>query len=238
MAKEIKFIGLMIALLVLVLYGVYQCFDFKIHRSARHDLLVTPDALVFDRVPFGGTARKNVRIANQAGYPIRISNAVWSCGCMQVVAFQPTTLNPGESIEYTVEMRGDAVPATQKGGTIRFTTNSSQANLELPVKALEVYGVRTIPESVDFGSCPVENLPKVIPLRVIVNGLRDREMKSIRVQSEGNSIVCSPPTMTTDGDLRVEVTLKPQDVVGEVTSRISITDILSVRLKHGLAFRL
>ena len=196
------------------------------------DIVVTPESLVFDRVPFRGSAQKPVRFSNTAKYPIQLFSANWSCGCMRML-FQPMVLNPGESVEFMVVMRGDSTPAALKGGEILVETNSStNATVRIQVTASEVQGDQSLPASVDFGRPEYGKLPMTVPLKILVNGLNDSEVQSVRIQSSHRAVACGNLRKNDDGDLLVDVQLAGISVVGNVSSSLIITgegfDSLSV----------
>jgi|GEM_PF-4832757 len=187
------------------------------------DLLVTPTELVFDRVPFRGTAEKTLRFENVSNYVIQLNTAHWQCGCMSM-NFSPAELQPGESKEFTVLMRGDSTPAALKGGELQIeSTSVTNATIHIPVRATEVIGVMTIPETIDFGRPGYETLPQTLPLKIAVNGLTDAQVDTIKIESSHPAISCGLLQRNSAGDLLVDVVLSGQYVVGNILSTLKIT---------------
>ncbi len=191
--------------------------------SSPPDLVVTPAELVFDRVPFRGIAEQPLRFTNVATYPIRLNAATWQCGCMQM-NFMPVELQPGEFKEYTVILLGNSTPAALKGGELTIETSSStNAIIRIQVRATEVFGISTVPETVDFGRPAYDTLPVIMPLKILVNGMNDTEAESVHIQSSHRAVKCRPLRRNADGDFVVDVELLGNTVVGNVFSTLTIT---------------
>ncbi len=210
--------------------------------SGSPDLIVTPNPLVFDQVPFRGTAERLLTFQNVAPYPIQLREARGSCGCMRI-NFRPTTLQPGESMAIAVEMLGDSTPAALKGGILEFKTSSStNADIRVQVEAREVFGVNTVPSAIDFGRPEYGQLPLTLPLKIVVNGLSDTEAASIRVSSDHPAFQCGVLRRNSTGDYLVDVQLKDIRVVGQITSTLTISgagfDVLRIpafaSIQHSL----
>jgi Protein of unknown function (DUF1573) len=210
--------------------------------SGPPDLIVTPSPLVFDQVPFRGTAEKMLTLQNMATYPIAVREARASCGCMRI-NFRPITLQAGESKEIAVTMLGDSTPAALKGGVLEFKTSSStNADIRVMVEAREVFGVNTVPSAIDFGRPEYGQLPLTLPLKIVVNGLGDAEAASIRVSAGHPAFQCGALRRNSTGDYLVDVQLKDIRVVGQITSTLTISgagfDVLRIpafaSIQHSL----
>ncbi len=210
--------------------------------SGSPDLMVTPSHLVFDQVPFRGTAEKMLTFKNMATYPIAVREARASCGCMRI-NFRPLTLQAGESKEIAVTMLGDSTPAALKGGILEFKTSSStNADIRVQVEAREVFGVNTVPSAIDFGRPEYGQLPLTLPLKIVVNGLSDAEAASIRVSADHPAFQCGALRRNSGGDFLLDVQLADIRVVGQIASTLTISgagfDVLRIpafaSIQHSL----
>lgn len=110
-----------------------------VHQEApRHTgVELMPGELDLGRVPAGGARMGSVWLINNGDTPRRVESARASCGCTTVHAFQPTTLQPGESMMVELTMTGPDKAGLTKTKYVTFQVEG-QAPLRLPVHLMAV----------------------------------------------------------------------------------------------------
>lgn len=101
-------------------------------RQAHRGVEMMPGELDLGQVAAGGSRMGSMWLVNNGDRPRRVESARTSCGCTTVHDFQPTTLQPGESMMVEITMSGPDKAGLSKTKYVTFLVHG-QEPLRLPV---------------------------------------------------------------------------------------------------------
>lgn len=220
MGQGIKFAAVIVAV-GLAIYAISFLMGEVDRGPTSMDLEIVPNELLFDSVPYQGTAQKTLEMTNRANYPIRVKDVTGSCGCLQL-NFTPRTLKPGESMTVPVQMSG-RTKAGLSGGTVTvYSSSVTNSYHVIPAKTHEIRGIALVPEVLDFGRQPPDRLPFTIPFKVIVNGNDSSAAQNVQIQCDSTNVQIAPQGVDENGDAKFDITLIAGDAVGHLNAELSI----------------
>ncbi len=100
--------------------------------AAQRGVEMMPGELDLGHVAIGGSRMGSMWLVNNGERPRRVESARTSCGCATVHNFQPTTLQPGESMMIEITMTGPDKAGLTKTKYVTFHVEG-QVPLRLPV---------------------------------------------------------------------------------------------------------
>ncbi len=185
------------------------------------DLEVFPLSLTFGKVPYRGTAEKTIKLTNRASYPIRIHSIGGSCGCLRV-QFKPRTLEPSQSMDVSVLMKGDDRTGLSGGRVEIYSNSATNARTVIPAQASDIIGIATMPDVVDFGRIAGEKLPLTMPFKVLIHGMPSTQRKNVRVIVDHFRVRVGKISFDSNGDAILDIQLIAGESVGHLHANLRI----------------
>ncbi len=131
-----------------------------------------PVSLDLGEIGTGQVAKGVIRLINTGDKPMTVLNCKANCGCTTTNCPRNKELQPGESVEVKVEMKGGAIGGRRQSKRVDFVIEG-QPILRVPVSVAVVAYVEIAPKIID--------LTETSDGRVVIRSLDEQEFKIVGV---------------------------------------------------------
>lgn len=159
-----------ITLVRLVCWGLVLGFTVVLGWRATAPVLdIQPNPCDLGLLPLGREVARDVTLRNTGWRSLNIIECRSTCGCSRLELSRPL-IPPGQSAVVRVTVYGNTTQRPGELSAILLKTDAREAaEVRIPIITQGVSGLRLIPDSIDFGSVPIESLPHPVRAKVVID---------------------------------------------------------------------
>ncbi len=198
--------------------------SFIAYDAAGPVLEITPTRCDLGLLPVGREAIGEVVLHNTGWRTLTVSECRSTCGYSRL-ELSETRIAPGATAVIRATVYGNSSHRAGELSAILLKTNARQSReARIPILTEGMAGLRLLPDSLDFGSIPVESLPHQVRAKLIVNtGHQQHSMDRFQCHIDDARLMARlEPTENGEADLVVE--LKADCLPGDCWTHVTIKE--------------